>query len=116
MKFQEIIRKFYATNKDRKERFKYNTELIHACLGLSGETGEVIDIIKKHVAYGKHIDIEQLKQELGDCLHYLARIIDIAGFDMAEIEKINIEKLNKRYPKGYTNKDAIRKTEVIKNE
>jgi len=111
MTFETELRKFYEELLDRKLRFSQNVELLHACLGLSGEAGEVIDIIKKHLAYGKELDNERLVLELGDCLHYLCRIIDLSGFTLQEVMDGNIKKLNKRFPNGYTNKDAINQTE-----
>ena len=115
MSFQEELRKFYKMDDEdkasRAERFVNNIELLHACLGLSGETGEVVDIIKKHVAYGKDIDKQELLLELGDTLHYLSRIVDLCGFTLDEVMQGNIDKLNKRYPNGYNNLNAINQIE-----
>jgi len=111
MKYQEYIRRFYLMSEDEKadriSRFADNTELLHACLGLSGEVGEVVDIIKKHVAYGKGLDKGKLIEELGDVRHYLARVCDLLGFNEADIEAVNTIKLNKRFKDGYTDKAAI---------
>jgi NTP pyrophosphatase (non-canonical NTP hydrolase) len=109
--FQEEIRDFYVDLPDRQERFKNNTELLHACLGLSGETGEVIDIIKKHLAYGKTLDMDKLEEELGDVIHYLSRVADLTGLTLQDMMDNNLKKLKKRYPSGYTNQDAINQTE-----
>ena len=74
-------------------------------LGLAGETGEVLEIIKKHVrSRAKKIDIEHLKEELGDVLYYLTMIAarykielqDIMDYNYIKCEKRKAEKLAKR--------------------
>lgn len=71
-------------------------------LGLTGEAGEVADIIKKHLAGAKEIDLNHLKEELGDVLWYLAEACDCFGFSMQEVAQANIEKLAKRHPNGFS--------------
>lgn len=71
-------------------------------LGLGGEAGEVVDLIKKILHHGKELDRDKLILELGDVrwyLEYLAAAIDVT---MEEIEQRNIEKLKKRYPEGFS--------------
>ncbi len=89
------------------DTFRDNTELIHAALGLAGESGEVVDIIKKHVAYDRNLDIKALFLELGDVFHYLCRIMELTGLNLDEVRDGNMEKLKKRFPNGYNNHDAI---------
>jgi len=71
-------------------------------LGLCGEAGEVADIIKKDLAGAKQIDIEHLKEELGDVLWYLAEACDCFNLDLKDIAKANIVKLKKRHPNGFS--------------
>ena len=70
-------------------------------LGLAGEAGEVADIIKKHLAGAKEIDLTHLKEELGDVLWYIAEACDCFGFAMEDVANFNIEKLKKRHPNGF---------------
>lgn len=70
-------------------------------LGLAGEAGEVADMIKKHLHQGHDLDKEALCKELGDVLWYVALGCTVLGLDMDAVMETNIEKLKKRYPKGF---------------
>ena len=71
-------------------------------LGLAGEAGEVADIIKKHLAGAKELDLAHLQEELGDIMWYLAEASECFGLSLEEIAKKNIEKLAKRHPNGFS--------------
>lgn len=75
--------------------------IINACLGLSGEVGEFNDMIKKWVFHEKELDIEHLKKECGDILWYIAMACQSFNWSMEEIMKMNIDKLESRYPDGF---------------
>lgn len=79
--------------------------ILFACLGLSGEVGEVNDIIKKDLFHEKPWDDMHLKKEIGDVLWYIAMLCYSLGYDMDEIMQMNIDKFNQRYPNGF---DPIR--------
>lgn len=79
--------------------------VLNGCLGLSGETGEFCDIIKKAVFHEKEFDEEHAKKELGDCLWYVAMICESFGWNLEEIMQMNIDKLKARYPNGF---DVVR--------
>lgn len=66
--------------------------------GLAGESGEVVELLKKHVRDG-HLDLDDLVLELGDVLYYLTRIGAEFGFTLAEIQERNIAKLMARRAK-----------------
>lgn len=72
-----------------------------ACMGLAGETGEVVDYLKKWVGHGHDIDKEHVKKELGDVLWYVSEIATALGLNLQEIAMMNAEKLRKRYPEGF---------------
>lgn len=112
--YQKEIRLFYSekSSEERSKRYAFNPNSVHAMLGLASEVGEVISIISKTLAYGKDLDMDKLKEELGDLKHFVSRLIDIYGFDESDIEQSNLDKLRKRFPNGYTNQDAINKTET----
>jgi NTP pyrophosphatase (non-canonical NTP hydrolase) len=81
--------------------------LTHAGMGLSTETGELLDVLKKHIFYGKPIDWVNLEEEVGDVLWYLALILDLLDISFEEVMKKNIDKLRLRYPNKFTKDDAI---------
>ena len=109
--YLDFINKLYPEMSDRTARFAENAELTHALLGLSGETGEVVDLIKKHLAYGKDLDKAKLTLELGDLFHYFCRVVFLSGLSLDDVITGNYLKLQKRFPNGFTNKDAIEQTE-----
>lgn len=76
-------------------------------MGLAGEAGEVIDVLKKFVHHGHTLNIHALEEELGDLLHYVAGTATILGLSLEGIATGNIEKLRKRYPKGFSSRDSI---------
>lgn len=80
----------------RSERVAQHPELLHACLGLSGETGELIDEIKKSIFYGRPFDSTKLLSELGDVLHYYMRLADMLNYSLPTIMTYNVDKLEKR--------------------
>ena len=75
--------------------------LINGVMGLCGESGEAIDIVKKHLAQGHELDVEHLAKELGDIAWYLAETATAIGYDLEKILQMNIDKLKKRYPEGF---------------
>ena len=76
--------------------------LINGVMGLCGESGEVIDLVKKHLAQGHELDKEQIAKELGDVAWYLAETAYAIGYDLEDVFQMNIEKLKKRYPEGFS--------------
>ena len=75
--------------------------VFNACLGLSGEVGELNDMIKKWVFHEKSLDTMHAKKELGDVLWYVAMMCESFGWDLDEIMQMNIDKLKARYPEGF---------------
>jgi len=80
---------------------------LHAAIGLAGEAGEVLDIVKKSWVYGKALDEAKLQEEAGDVLHYLTMLCIKMGWTWQDLIDNNTAKLNKRYPNGYTDQAAI---------
>lgn len=78
------------------------TMLIHAAMGLAGEAGEVVDLIKKWLFQGHDRDLRKLKLELGDVRFYLEEMLMVIDSSMQEIEQMNEDKLNKRFPNGWS--------------
>ena len=75
--------------------------VLNGCLGLSGESGETLDMIKKFVFHEKELDEEHLKKELGDVMWYVAMICESVGFDLDDVMQTNVDKLKARYPEGF---------------
>ena len=75
--------------------------LINSVMGLCGESGEAIDIVKKWLAQGHELDKEHMAKELGDIAWYLAEAATALDLSLEEILQANIEKLKKRYPEGF---------------
>lgn len=81
--------------------------LINGVMGLCGEAGETIDIVKKHLAQGHPLDKERLARELGDIAWYLAETAYVLGYSLEEIFQMNINKLQTRYPNGFSSDASI---------
>jgi len=67
--------------------------------GLAGETGEVMEHLKKSVR-DNTLDKQELKLELGDVLYYLTRISQRFGFTLKDIMQANVDKLTQRKEHG----------------
>ena len=81
--------------------------LINGVMGLCGESGEAIDIVKKWLAQGHELDREKLAKELGDIAWYLAETATALELNLEDIFEANIEKLRKRYPEGFDTQRSI---------
>lgn len=75
--------------------------IYNGVLGLAGEAGECCDLVKKHFFQDNRPITDELIDELGDVLWYIAETASAIGVSMNEIAVANIVKLKKRYPKGF---------------
>jgi len=80
---------------------------IIAALGLAGEAGEFANMIKKMTAHGHPISLEELAEELGDVLWYTAEAASACGLKLADIAQGNVDKLQRRYPEGFSQQRSI---------
>jgi len=80
--------------------------IINAVMGLCGESGEAIDLVKKWLAQGHELDKEHLIKELGDICWYVAELAHVLGVPLEDVMQRNIDKLKARYPEGFTVKDS----------
>jgi NTP pyrophosphatase (non-canonical NTP hydrolase) len=85
--------------------------LINGVMGLCGESGEAIDIVKKHLAQGHELDREHLIKELGDIAWYLAEVAYVLGVPLEEVLQRNIDKLRQRYPEGFDTERSLSRKE-----
>ena len=84
--------------------------LINGVMGLCGEAGEAIDIVKKHLAQGHDLDREKLIKELGDIAWYLAETAAALDVTLEEVLEGNIEKLRRRSPEGFDSQHSIHRS------
>ena len=85
--------------------------LLNGALGLAGESGEVVDAIKKHLFQGHWLDRGHLIKELGDICWYLAIAAEALDTDLDTIFQMNIDKLKARYPDGFEAERSINRKE-----
>ena len=85
--------------------------LLNGVMGLCGEAGETIDLVKKHLHQGHELDREKLAAELGDVAWYLAETAYALDLTLDEVFTRNIEKLKKRYPKGFETARSVKREE-----
>jgi NTP pyrophosphatase (non-canonical NTP hydrolase) len=80
-------------------------------LGMAGEAGECCDLLKKATYQDGRSIAEELIDECGDVLWYVAETA--AGMEMTleEIARHNIEKLKKRYPEGFDPEKSLHREE-----
>jgi len=82
-----------------------------AALGLCGESGEFADMLKKHLFHGHPLDKDKAAKEIGDVLWYVALAAGRLGYSLSEIAQINIEKLLKRYPDGFSREASLKRVD-----
>jgi len=85
--------------------------LLNGVMGLCGEAGECIDVVKKNIFQGHELDREKLIDEAGDCLWYLAALAEGLGVSLGDIASHNVEKLRRRYPDGFEASRSVNRTE-----
>ena len=85
--------------------------LINGVMGLCGESGEAIDIVKKHLHQGHPLDKEKLVKELGDIAWYLAETAYALDTSLEEVLDQNIAKLRARYPEGFATERSVHREE-----
>ena len=79
--------------------------LTNCALGLAGESGQVVDLVKNYTFRSRKLDRKELIHEMGDVLWYLSQIAEWADIPFEEVAKANIEELNQRYPTGFKKQD-----------
>lgn len=76
-----------------------NSNLAEVSLGLAGETGEVVEHIKKYYRGPNKINKEALTLELGDLLFYLVGVAHYFDITLEDVAYNNVKKLTKRHKK-----------------
>ncbi len=86
-------------------------QLENGIMGLNGEAGECIDILKKHRFQGHELDYEHIAKELGDVAWYLALTAHAIEYDLETIMQMNVDKLRARYPDGFDQDHSVHRKE-----
>ncbi|MEB8647749.1 nucleoside triphosphate pyrophosphohydrolase family protein [Bacillus thuringiensis] len=115
--YQEAALRTWNTNQD------FGGRVLNAALGLSGESGEVADIVKKAIFHGHGFDpahcpgeeegnTHKIALELGDILYYISIMSHEMGYTLEDIAQMNIAKLAKRYPDGFSREASKSRVDV----
>ena len=111
LKEYQVLCKKTAVSLDDKEK-----EILTWGLGITGEAGDVASCIKKTIIH-KNDQRLGIRENLGDMMWYTVMICNFFDWELEDILKENLEKLKKRYPQGFTEKDASRNgTKIDWNE
>lgn len=82
-------------------------DIANAAMGISGEAGEVTDLVKKAMFQGHELSKGKVIEELGDLMWYAALMAELVGTTLEEIMDANIKKLWKRYPDGFSEQASV---------
>lgn len=85
------------------------SRIIHAAMGISTESGEVMDILKKHFIYRKPIELSRFADEIGDLMWYCALMLDACGYSFPQVMEANIAKLKARFGDKFSADAALSK-------
>ena len=85
--------------------------LINSVMGLCGESGEAIDIVKKWLMQGHELDREHLIRELGDVAWYLAEAATALDVPLEAVFQGNLDKLRQRFPNGFDTRASVNRNE-----
>ena len=103
--YQEKAKRTVNTN------LQSDDQLSNLCMGLCGETGEVVDYLKKCIYHSHSFNLQKLTEELGDVMWYLSNIATLFAIPMTYILEANIKKLEERYPEGFSEEKSINRKE-----
>ncbi|PGH81071.1 nucleotide pyrophosphohydrolase [Bacillus thuringiensis] len=112
-----------ATLRTWNMRNDFGFRVSNAALGLTGEAGEVADLVKKAIYHGHGFDpshcpgeedgnVHKLVLELGDIMYYVGIMAHEMGYTLQDIAEMNIAKLAKRYPDGFSRKASQTRVDV----
>ncbi len=101
--YQQLAMRTLAGGASKKDM------LVVSMMGLCGEAGEAIEIVKKWIAQGHELDKDRLIGELGDVAWYLAEAATALDIPLEQIFQNNINKLQKRYPNGFDSTRSLKR-------
>lgn len=86
-----------------------NIRLMHSSIGIGTEAGEIQDLFKKKVIYGKEVEVSKFMDEIGDLLWYMGVACNTLGISFEEVMEKNWKKLSTRYGDKFSEAAAINK-------
>lgn len=99
--FLDMVNRLAKSGEDiMAQMTPWKAHIDHMAKGMAGEAGEVVDCIKRHTVYGKDLDVNNLKEELGDTLFFMQGIMREFNWTFADLMEDNMRKLDKRYATG----------------
>lgn len=99
MTFEDYIKECKRTYTWRSSP---DIEVCMLCMGLAGETGEIVDYLKKVEFQGHELNKDKLKSEMGDLMWYFAMLCNYFSIEFEDVLQCNVDKLKERYPKGFS--------------
>ena len=93
------------------KKLNFDNQLANLCMGLCGESGEVVDYIKKCMYHNHKLYKQKVIEELGDLMWYLTNIATFLQIPIDVILNENIKKLEERYPEGFSEENSINRKE-----
>ena len=105
--YREFVNGLFVKRREGTDGF------MHAAAGLAGESGEILDHVKKTWVYGKPLDHAKMHEEMGDLFHYFTQMCIKLGVSWEDVITNNVAKLKRRYPNGYTDAAAIARVDQI---
>ena len=90
--------------------------LMHGVIGIATEPAEIIEAVLKAFETGTSMDFVNLKEEVSDQMWYQNLILSECKSSFEEAADLNIAKLDARYPRGFTEHDAVNRDLVAERK
>lgn len=100
MEYQEFVESVESLPPGLKGMDLLRSRMVHGVLGVGTEQGEIADQIKRHIYYGTDVDVDNVKEEIGDLVWYLTLLCNVFDLTLQDVIESNRRKLQARYPKG----------------
>ena len=110
-KYVEFVERLGLERKNSSHKNDIHTDeisflLLHMSMGMVTEAAEILDLLKKNLAYERPINKQKLADELGDLFFYMVGALIDQGLTIEDIINMNMAKLTARYPNGYSHQSA----------
>jgi NTP pyrophosphatase (non-canonical NTP hydrolase) len=97
---------------EHQHPYRVRERISMACMGLAGEAGEFVDLLKKVLYHGHALDIDKAKKELGDVAWYVNEAASALGLAMSDVASANVAKLRARYGEKFSIAASIARVDV----
>jgi len=109
--YQNLSKRTMPVIEDVTDEAEVGTVRVNYALGVAGEAGEVADLVKKEAFHGHETNLDEIRKELGDVMHYVSGLATLYGLKLEDVAQGNIDKLRKRYPDGFSEKASRERVE-----